>query len=247
MYISGLQSLLFNCPDDVTNLFTYTPDSSPTTTTTDTAGTDTNTSTTPVTSLSTPSPSSSLTPLPLSSIYAPFIQHMMNVCKIARYLSPLHTIRCPCPSNRHPDNNVNASELREQSHQQLHPQDQQHIKQREGLTNTVSCHCLLVPSLPSFDPHRPITLVFGSPRLRRLPKGMTLSSAHQHFASLLKIVGDHASTQGVVIGLEPNPPQYGCEIGTTAEEAALLVKLTDSPGVMLHLGMFSFVQIHHSP
>ncbi len=77
-------------------------------------------------------------------------------------------------------------------------------------------------------------LVFGSPRHRRvgtLSTADALSIAVPFFAEL----GAHSAAAGVVLCIEPNAPQYGCDFVRTTAEAEELIRLVDSPGFGLHL------------
>lgn len=106
-------------------------------------------------------------------------------------------------------------------------------------------------------------LVLGSPSLRKYPSEPTpagslreegkggaaggaagaasLDAAAWHaalraeFVANLRLAGDVASRQGVVIAIEPCPIQYGCDVGNTTADAAAIVREAASPGVRLHL------------
>jgi sugar phosphate isomerase/epimerase len=65
------------------------------------------------------------------------------------------------------------------------------------------------------------TLVFGSPRNRRrgeLSRGEALRVATEFFSEAAAA----AETAGVVLAIEPGPPQYGCDFVTTIGEAVEL-------------------------
>jgi D-psicose/D-tagatose/L-ribulose 3-epimerase len=77
-------------------------------------------------------------------------------------------------------------------------------------------------------------LVFGSPGNRRvgtLPRAEAEAIAITTFREL----GECAHRSGVTFCIEPNPPAYGCDFVTTAEEGADLVERVDCPGFGLHL------------
>jgi sugar phosphate isomerase/epimerase len=77
-------------------------------------------------------------------------------------------------------------------------------------------------------------LVFGAPK-NRLPGTLSRGAAFVSAVDFFREVGDAYHRQGVVLCLEPNPPQYGCEFITTTSEAARLVEAVRSPGFRLHL------------
>lgn len=76
--------------------------------------------------------------------------------------------------------------------------------------------------------------VFGAPKNRdrgELSSEDAFGRASQFFAR----AGEEYAKRGVMIGFEPNPVEYGCNFGTTASEAAKLVRRVASPGFGLHL------------
>jgi sugar phosphate isomerase/epimerase len=78
------------------------------------------------------------------------------------------------------------------------------------------------------------SLVFGSPKNRRrgdLSPEAALDIATDFFAE----AGCRAHDAGVILVMEPNAPQYGCDFITTAAEGAELVHRVNSPGFKLHL------------
>lgn len=77
-------------------------------------------------------------------------------------------------------------------------------------------------------------LVFGSPKNRLrgpLPAEEAFALAVESFTT----IGAEAELRGVCFCIEPNPPAYGCDFVTTAEEGAALVRAVGSPGFGLHL------------
>lgn len=78
-------------------------------------------------------------------------------------------------------------------------------------------------------------LVFGSPRNRRRPAGVPAAQVGQQAVDIFGVLGDRAQAAGVIFCIEPNPPQYGCDFVTTADEGAELVRKVGSPGFGLHL------------
>jgi len=77
-------------------------------------------------------------------------------------------------------------------------------------------------------------LVFGSPKNRfrgSVPEAEAMSIAIDFFSEL----GEIAHRFGVIVGMEPNPPQYGCDFVRTTGEALELIRRVDHPGFRLHL------------
>jgi D-psicose/D-tagatose/L-ribulose 3-epimerase len=87
------------------------------------------------------------------------------------------------------------------------------------------------------------SLVYGSPATRRPPAGTSdveaMDRAVSFFAPLAALAADH----GVVVCIEPNPPQYGCAFVTTAADGAALAEAVDSPGFGLHLDAAAMVMV----
>jgi D-psicose/D-tagatose/L-ribulose 3-epimerase len=77
-------------------------------------------------------------------------------------------------------------------------------------------------------------LVFGSPKNRRrgdLPMDDAMAAA----AELFRPLAEHAAACGTVLCIEPNPPQYGSDFVTDAEQAVRLADLVDHDGFGVHL------------
>jgi sugar phosphate isomerase/epimerase len=77
-------------------------------------------------------------------------------------------------------------------------------------------------------------LVFGSPRLRdpgALPPALARAAAIEAF----RRIGEAAFSEGVVIGLEANPKEYGCRFCVTLRETIDLVAEIAHPGVRVHV------------
>ena len=77
-------------------------------------------------------------------------------------------------------------------------------------------------------------LVFGSPQNRTrgaLPRDAALDIGSEFF----RAAGRRARQHGVVLCIEPNPPQYNCDFITTSADALELVERVDDPGFGLHL------------
>lgn len=77
-------------------------------------------------------------------------------------------------------------------------------------------------------------LVFGAPRNRQL-SGRSPDEARAIAVDFFRSAGESALEHGVVLAIEPNPPQYGCDFVTTSSEGLSLVREVASPGFGLHL------------
>ena len=78
------------------------------------------------------------------------------------------------------------------------------------------------------------TLVFGSPRNRRIGNG-DRTVAWQAAVDFFGDLGEAANLAGAVIGIEANPPEYDADFLIRAEEAVALVRAVNHPGFQLHL------------
>lgn len=78
-------------------------------------------------------------------------------------------------------------------------------------------------------------LVFGSPRNRSIPEALAPEAAWSQAVRFFSELAPCLEASGVTLGLEPNPPAYGCNFICTAEEAARIVRAVDAPGFRLHL------------
>jgi sugar phosphate isomerase/epimerase len=77
-------------------------------------------------------------------------------------------------------------------------------------------------------------LVFGSPKNRdrsTVSEEQALDVALDFFRRL----GDIASSHGVIVCLEPNPPCYGANFMTNSPETARIVSQVDHPGILMQL------------
>lgn len=77
-------------------------------------------------------------------------------------------------------------------------------------------------------------VVFGSPKNRAVPEGYAgdpMAVAVEFFGGLAR----HARAAGTRLCIEANPPVYGGNFVTTAEEAAALVRAVDDAGFGFHL------------
>ena len=77
-------------------------------------------------------------------------------------------------------------------------------------------------------------LVFGSPKNRRV-NGRPPEEVDDIAVAFFKAVGEAARDEGVILCIEPNPPQYDCDFVTTSAEGLELVRKVDSAGFGLHL------------
>lgn len=77
-------------------------------------------------------------------------------------------------------------------------------------------------------------LVFGSPKNRSRGE-LQLDAALSIATEFFRAAGRRAQRHGVVLCIEPNPPQYDCDFITTAAEALALVERVGEPGFGLHL------------
>jgi sugar phosphate isomerase/epimerase len=76
--------------------------------------------------------------------------------------------------------------------------------------------------------------VFGSPKNRkRGPLGW--GEAWSYARDLFGALGVIFSERGVILGVELNPIEYGCDFLTNARDAADFVRAVGSPGIGLHL------------
>jgi sugar phosphate isomerase/epimerase len=73
-------------------------------------------------------------------------------------------------------------------------------------------------------------LVFGSPK-NRVRGSMSQEHAARIAVDFFREVGDHASAHGVVLCIEANPPEYGCDFITTTDEAIALCETINNVGI----------------
>lgn len=78
-------------------------------------------------------------------------------------------------------------------------------------------------------------LVFGSPKNRRVPSGMTKDKAWDIAIDFFSNIAEQAHNQGTKIVIEANPEIYNANFITTSEDAIRLVELVNHPGLALHL------------
>jgi sugar phosphate isomerase/epimerase len=79
-----------------------------------------------------------------------------------------------------------------------------------------------------------LVLVFGAPKNRRAGEAGP-AVAERIAVDFFGAAGAHALEHGVVLAIEPNPPQYDCDFVTTSREGLDLVRKVRSGGFGLHL------------
>jgi len=77
-------------------------------------------------------------------------------------------------------------------------------------------------------------LVFGSPRQRVVPDGMSDDDARAQAAQLFRRLGDAALAAQCRIAIEPNPAAYGTNFLTHADEALAFVEMVAHPAIGLN-------------
>lgn len=78
-------------------------------------------------------------------------------------------------------------------------------------------------------------LVFGSPKNRVVPVGMSVDEAQDLAVTFFGALGTVAQDNNTVICVEPNPTDYGCNFVTNAAAGLALVRAVGSKGFALHL------------
>ena len=77
-------------------------------------------------------------------------------------------------------------------------------------------------------------LVFGSPK-NRDRSGVADDRVLQTAVSFFRRLGGIAGSHGVTVCLEPNPPRYGANFMTDANETASVVRAVDHPAIRMQL------------
>jgi sugar phosphate isomerase/epimerase len=80
-------------------------------------------------------------------------------------------------------------------------------------------------------------LVFGSPRQRNVPVGMSRETAEGIAVEMFRDLGGAAEDAGTKLGLEFNPAAYGTNFVNNAAEAMALIERIDHPAVSLILDL----------
>ncbi|KAI8816575.1 xylose isomerase-like protein [Fimicolochytrium jonesii] len=83
---------------------------------------------------------------------------------------------------------------------------------------------------------RPAAIVVGAPK-NRLRQGKTEDECHKLGDEIWSALAMYAESRGVVICLEANPPQYGCDYLYNAVQAAAAVRRVGHPGFLLHVDL----------
>ena len=83
-------------------------------------------------------------------------------------------------------------------------------------------------------------LVFGCPRNRYLPEGVSSEIAVAFFRK----IGDYAAEHGTRIGMEANPTIYNTNYINDTTSALELIKKVDSEGFLLNLDVGTMIQNH---
>jgi sugar phosphate isomerase/epimerase len=78
-------------------------------------------------------------------------------------------------------------------------------------------------------------LVFGAPKNRRVPEGMSSEKALKIAAGLFSRLASRIEALGVVFGIEANPSDYGCNFCTHVSEVIDLVARVNHPAIRWHL------------
>jgi len=73
-------------------------------------------------------------------------------------------------------------------------------------------------------------MVFGSPKQRGSTGGMSVAEATRYFVECFAAAAGHAGTRGVTLLLEALPPAQ-CDVVTSLEETAAIVRQIDHPAV----------------
>jgi sugar phosphate isomerase/epimerase len=78
------------------------------------------------------------------------------------------------------------------------------------------------------------TLVFGSPKLRD-PGDLDPEEAFDMAVHLFRRMAAICGSRGVVIGIEPNPAEYGCRFATGTLDVLSLAKAVGDPALRVHI------------
>lgn len=78
------------------------------------------------------------------------------------------------------------------------------------------------------------SLVFGSPK-NRIAGALSYREQMEIAVSFFDELGTVAGRSGVILCIEANPVQYGCDFVTNIDEAIALVREVENPGFRLHL------------
>ncbi len=84
-------------------------------------------------------------------------------------------------------------------------------------------------------------LVFGSPKLRNIPEGMSPSQVDDIALPFFQELARHAQDCSCVIGLEPNAADYGTNFMNTTEQVLGLLREVNHLGLRLNLDMGNLI------
>lgn len=85
-------------------------------------------------------------------------------------------------------------------------------------------------------------LVFGCPRNRNIPDGMSPDAAMTIAVDFFHTLGEYASVHNTVIGMEANPPIYHTNFINTTSDALTLIREVGSDGFKLNLDMGTMIE-----
>lgn len=78
-------------------------------------------------------------------------------------------------------------------------------------------------------------LVFGSPKQRNIPDGLSYAEAEHLALDVFRKLGDMAGSVGTKLGMEPNPTAYGTNFLNRVEDAFAFVEKVNHPHITLIL------------
>ena len=84
-------------------------------------------------------------------------------------------------------------------------------------------------------------LVFGCPKNRDIPQGMSLSDSLPIAHEFFRMIGDYAVQSGTYIAIEANPPIYNTNFINTTAEAFDLCKELNNPGVKVNIDLGTII------
>lgn len=75
--------------------------------------------------------------------------------------------------------------------------------------------------------------VFGCPRNRKVPDGMSVEKAESLFIRFFRELGDHCSSKNIIICLEPNAKEYGCNYLNNIKEVGDITRKIDHSNIRM--------------
>lgn len=85
-------------------------------------------------------------------------------------------------------------------------------------------------------------LVFGCPRNRQIPPGLSKEEVEKTAVAFFREIGDYAYSQGTAIGMEANPPIYHTNYINGTAEALELIESVASEGFKLNLDVGTMIE-----